>query len=83
MAGDRHPPLRAHGAISEGPAERETGTHRWLSVDVSSTAIGAWFEAEFGRGCKAKTFPGWMLGAPKTALAQVLEGFKLGRRMRP
>jgi ribonucleoside-diphosphate reductase alpha chain len=67
-----------NGKIKEVEIIRDGKPNRWLNVDVSSVALATWFEAEFGTDCKTKTFPGWMLGAPKKSLNQVLEGFKIG-----
>ena len=50
----------------------------WTSVNLNSLAIGHWFAAKFGVGCKVKSLPEFLLNLPKPIAKAFLEGFMLG-----
>lgn len=50
----------------------------WISVNLNSVAIGHWFAAKFGVGCKVKSLPEFLLNLPKPIAKAFLDGFMLG-----
>ena len=49
----------------------------WISVNINSKVIGNLF-ASFGKGCKEKQLPDWLLNLPKDKLKHLLNGLLLG-----
>ena len=66
-----------NGNISKGEVFREGKTNSWLNVNLNSLVIGEFF-ASFGKGCKEKEIPEWILNLPKNKLQKFLDGLLLG-----
>lgn len=50
---------------------------RWITVNLNSSVIGRYF-ASFGRGCKEKVLPIWVLSLPLSHLQSLLDGLLIG-----
>ena len=49
----------------------------WFNINVNSVVIGKFFDS-FGRGCKVKQIPEWMLSSSKENLQAFLDGILAG-----
>jgi ribonucleoside-diphosphate reductase alpha chain len=50
----------------------------WYNGDVYSKTLTEWFDKEFGKGCRIKELPEWIINLPKKHLLAFYEGFYLG-----
>lgn len=66
-----------NGSSYDSVVQRNEKENRWISINVNSKAIGNLFSS-FGRGCKVKTMPDWMLNLPKRHLLQIWNGMMIG-----
>lgn len=67
-----------NGNLYESKTERNGNVNSWTSVNLNSTAIGAYFAAEFGINCKVKEVPEWLYEMPVDYLEEFLRGFIAG-----
>ncbi len=65
------------GNAYEGEAERDGTVNRWFNINVNSTVVGNFFAA-FGKDCKKKTIPDWIIALPSNLLRSFLQGLLLG-----
>lgn len=61
----------------ERPEAPVSKMSRWITVNLNGGAIGSLF-ASFGKGCKEKTLPDWIMSLPFAHLQQVLDGILTG-----
>lgn len=70
-----------HGYVHHSEVERPTApvskVSRWITANLNGSVIGCYF-ASFGKGCKEKTLPDWVLSLPLPHLQQLLEGLLIG-----
>ena len=64
-------------SISTTELIRNNKPNAWLNVNTSSALLGNLF-ASFGKGCKHKQLPEWLLSLPEEHLAAFLEGILAG-----
>lgn len=66
-----------NGSSYQSEVVRNDKSNSWLNVNVNSKVIGNLFNS-FGKGCKEKTLPEWILNLPVGKLKAFLDGILLG-----
>jgi|GEM_PF-13574 len=56
---------------------RNNKTNSWYSANINSNILGRFFES-FGKGCKNKLIPQWIIDLPKPKLQKFLDGLLCG-----
>lgn len=66
-----------NGNAYESAVVRSNQYNSWYTVNANSGVVGNLF-ASFGKGCKEKTIPNWIMNSPKNILQMFLDGVLAG-----
>ena len=66
------------GGLRKESVQREGKVNSWVQANVNSVLLGTYFYEEFGKNCKVKALPAWILELPNQCLKEFLGAFVLG-----
>lgn len=66
-----------HGNSYVSETSRWQGGAKWCNAYINSTTLGRFFES-FGKGCKVKELPQWLIESPKNVLSSFFEAILIG-----
>lgn len=64
-----------NGSFTKSVLVRDGKEINWITCNISSTILAAYFESEFGNSCKTKNIKPWVKELPKKMLEEFVKGF--------